>query len=83
MRVPMMQIGGNRKEPSLANKPHALRLPADRLNDALAIGIKGFVGFEKLIIDWSFLSSENTQHRLAGEVIRRCSRFGRLSGVNI
>ncbi|GFU53339.1 mediator of RNA polymerase II transcription subunit 13 [Trichonephila clavipes] len=36
MRVPMMQIGGNRKEPSLANKPHALRVPSqERLNDVL------------------------------------------------
>ncbi|GFX63378.1 uncharacterized protein TNCV_3619811 [Trichonephila clavipes] len=48
-----------------------------------AISINGFAGFEKLIIDWSFLILENTQHCLAAETIRPCGRFGRRSGVNI
>ncbi|GFV33368.1 hypothetical protein TNCV_4732911 [Trichonephila clavipes] len=55
MRVPMMQIGGNRKGASLANKPHALKgSQSSALTMSLVgISINGFAGFEKLIIDWS------------------------------
>ncbi|GFX60523.1 hypothetical protein TNCV_1182421 [Trichonephila clavipes] len=45
-----------------------------------AININSFAEFEKLIIDWSLLIPENTQHCIVAKSIQPCGRFGWLSG---